>query len=55
MTSSICIDLLVNPGSSKFKQSTDANKNAINEIKKKRDHITQENDCMNDIVIFLFK
>lgn len=55
MTSSICVDLLVNPGTSKFKQSTDANKNAINDIKKKRDNIIQENDSMNDIVIFLFK
>lgn len=55
MTSSMCVDLLVNPGSSKFKQSTDANKNAINDIKKKRDNIVPENDSMNEILIFLFK
>lgn len=53
MTSSMCVDILVNP-SSKSKQSTDANKNAICDNKKKRDNI-KENDPMNIILIFLFR
>lgn len=54
MTSSMCIDILVNPTSLKSKQSTDANKNAITDNKKKRDNI-KENDSMNDILSFLFR
>lgn len=54
MTSSLCIDLLVNPISSKSKQSTDANKNAINDTKKKRDNV-KDYDGINDILIFLFR
>lgn len=54
MTSSMCVDILVNPISSKSKQSTDANKNAICDNKKKRDNI-KENDAMNNILMFLFR
>lgn len=54
MTSSLCIDLLVNPISSKSKQSTDANKNAINDTKKKRDNV-KDYDGINDILVFLFR
>lgn len=54
MSSSLCIDILVNPISSKSKQSTDANKNAINDTKKKRDNI-KDYDGINDILIFLFR
>lgn len=50
----MCVDILVNPISSKSKQSTDANKNAISDNKKNRDNI-KENDTMKDILIFLFK
>lgn len=54
MTSSMCIDIFVNPISVMSKQLTDANKNAVNENKKKQDNI-KENDNMNDILIFLFR
>jgi len=54
MTSSMCVDILVNPISSKSKQSTDANKNAICDNKKKCDNI-KENDAMNNILMFLFR
>jgi len=54
MTSSMCVDILVNPISPKLKQPTDANKNAIGDNKKKRDNL-KENDTMNDILIFLFR
>ncbi|XP_027837521.2 probable E3 ubiquitin-protein ligase HERC1 [Aphis gossypii] len=54
MTSSMCVDILVNPISPKSKQPTDANKNAIGDNKKKRDNL-KENDTMNDILIFLFR
>lgn len=52
MTSSMFVDILFNPISSKLKQS-DANKNAIND-KKHRDDII-ENDSMNEILSFLFR
>lgn len=55
MTSSMCVDILVNPISSKLKQSTDANKNAISDNKKKRDNLKENNNIMNDILIFLFR
>lgn len=54
MTSSMCVDIFVNPISLKSQQLTDANKNAINENKKKQDNL-KENDNMNDILIFLFR
>jgi len=54
MASSMCIDILVSPISSKSKQSTDANKNAISDNKKKYDDI-KENDSMSIILIFLFR
>jgi len=54
MTSSMCVDLLVSPISSKSKQSTDANKNAICDNKNKYDD-TKENDAMSIILIFLFR
>jgi len=50
----MCVDILVNPISSKSKQPTDANKNAICDNKKKHDNI-KENDTMNIILIFLFR
>lgn len=52
MTSSMFVDILFNPISSKLKQS-DANKNAIND-KKHRDDVI-ENDSMNEILSFLFR
>lgn len=54
MTSSMCVDIIVNPISPKSKQPTDANKNAINDNKKKRDNI-KENENMNEVLIFLFR
>jgi len=54
MTGSMCVDVLINPISSKSKQSADANKNAISDNKKKRDN-NKENDTMNNILIFLFR
>lgn len=53
MTSSMCIDILVNPTSLKSKQLTDANKNTINDSKIKRDNT--KDDSMNDILTFLFR
>jgi len=50
----MCVDIFVNPISLKSQQLTDANKNAINENKKKQDNL-KENDNMNDILIFLFR
>jgi len=54
MTSSMCVDMLINPIFLKLKQ-TDANKNAVNENKKKRDYNVIADDNMNDILSFLFR
>jgi len=48
------VDIFVNSSSSKSKQLSDTNKNAINESKKIQDNI-KENDNMNDILMFLFR
>lgn len=53
MTNSICVDLLFSPISSKLKSSTDANKNAIKNNKKKDNN--QDYESMNEILIFLFR
>lgn len=53
MNSPMCLDILVNP-ISKAKQSTDANKNAINDLKKKRDN-KKEYDGISEILLFLFR
>ncbi|XP_025408544.1 probable E3 ubiquitin-protein ligase HERC1 isoform X2 [Sipha flava] len=54
MTSSMSVDIIVNSVPPKSKQPTDANKNAINDTKKKRDNI-KENENMNEVLIFLFR
>ncbi|VVC31643.1 Hypothetical protein CINCED_3A017272 [Cinara cedri] len=55
MTSSVCIDVLVNLKSSKSKQSNDANKNSvISDTKRNRNNVKDYNS-MNEILIFLFK
>jgi len=53
MTSSMFVDVLVNPISSSLKKS-DANKNAINDNKEKRDN-AMKNEFMNEILSFLFR
>lgn len=54
MTSSMSVDIIVHSVPQKSKQPTDANKNAINDPKKKRDNI-KENENMNDVLVFLFR
>lgn len=53
MTSSMFVDVLINPISSKLKTS-DANKNAINDNKGNQDKI-MENEYMNEVLSFLFR
>lgn len=49
----MCVDIMMNP-ISKTKQSTDANKNAINDSKKKKENI-KDYDNINEILLFLFR
>lgn len=53
MTSSMCVDIIVNPIPPKSKLSTDANKNAINDNKKQEN--IKENEDIKEILIFLFR
>lgn len=53
MTSSMFVDVLVNPTSNSLKKS-DANKNAINNSKENRDN-AMKNEYMNEILSFLFR
>lgn len=54
MTSSMCIDVIVNAKSSKSKQSNDANKNVMSDTKRSRNNI-KDYTSMNEILIFLFR
>lgn len=54
ITSSVCIDVLVKPKSSKSKQSNDANKNTVSDTKRSRNNMKDYNN-MNEILIFLFR